>query len=316
MRARLTTLVVALGAGLTLAGKARPAGADPAGEAESVPVRIAYTEEIIRNTPESDFKAAIKVWSEALAEEMSVRAHAEVQVAPGASELARLVEARRIDFGCATTPEFLEIESRLDVDPIFSVARGGISTVDYVVLVRQESGYEQLSGLRGADVKLLASPHCSLALPWVEVLLARQGVSSAEAFFGRLSRAAKLPAVVLPVFFKQADACIVTRDGYQTMVDLNPQVGRELRVLAASSGLVPLLAFFRRDFRPYFRNDLIHSMLTLDESPAGRQIQNLMKGDAMVVIPPAALESTRALMREWSRRPARPGTASLGGIGR
>ncbi|MCK7505548.1 MAG: phosphate/phosphite/phosphonate ABC transporter substrate-binding protein [Desulfobacterales bacterium] len=37
--------------------------------------------------------------------------------------------------------------------------------------------------------------------------------------------------------FRQADACVVGRNSYETMVELNPQVGRELKVVASSHPL-------------------------------------------------------------------------------
>jgi phosphonate transport system substrate-binding protein len=141
-----------------------------------------------------------------------------------------------------------------------------------------------------------------MALPWLDLLLAEQGAGRAEIFMERITESTKLSAVVLPVFFGQADACLVTLGGFSTMAELNPQLERELRVLAKSQSLVPMVSFLRRDFTPSFRQELIEAICQLHMTASGRQILNLMQGDEVVVIPSPALESTRELMHRWMRQ--------------
>jgi ABC-type phosphate/phosphonate transport system substrate-binding protein len=302
MTARVPAAALALSALLALAGTTGAGEPAPARAPEAVPVRIVYTASIFRDLAEPDIRAAIKVYAEALAREMGVAAYSEAQVLQDGGGLAQLFEARKVEFGCTTFPEFLEIGDRLDADPIFAVNQGGAITVEYLVLVRRDSPCRRLADLRGAELRIFDSPRCSVAIPWLELELAREGIGAAAGFFKLIVPAAKLSAVVLPVFFGQAEACLVTRSGFQTMVELNPQVGRDLRVLAESPGVVPIVGFLRGSFDAYFRQDLIDAVTHLDRRTAGRQILNLMQGDGLVIAPAAALDGTRALMKEWSRR--------------
>ena len=73
----------------------------------------------------------------------------------------------------------------------------------------------------------------SLALAWLDIALFNDGCRPV-AEFCRVEQNKKLTKVVLPVFFRQNDACVVTRRGFKTMSELNPQVGQQLRVLASS----------------------------------------------------------------------------------
>ena len=50
------------------------------------------------------------------------------------------------------------------------------------------------------------------------------------------------------MFFRQADACIITRHGFDVMGELNPQVKRQLRVLAASKPMVANVVLFPARF--------------------------------------------------------------------
>jgi hypothetical protein len=63
----------------------------------------------------------------------------------------------------------------------------------------------------------------------------RSGLEPSADFAGLLSQNSKLAKAVPPVFFRQCPACVVTRNGFQTVCELNPQAGRQLKVIASMS---------------------------------------------------------------------------------
>jgi len=101
---------------------------------------------------------------------------------------------------------------------------------------------------------------------------------------------------VLPVFFHQADACLLTRAGFQTMNELNPQVGQQLKVLAASAALVPIVFCFRGNYASPDRDKLMDSIDRISETPAGRQTLMLFQSERLVKSPVAALDSACELL--------------------
>lgn len=314
MRAFCTALTLLA----ALAGAVRAGAAEPDHAPGTIPVRVSYTSSIFRDVAESDARAAIKAWTQIIARDRGIHTYAEAEVVPDVESLARQCEAGRVDFCSTTTPEFLRVESRLDAEPLFAPSRGGSAAVEYLLLVRRDSAFNRLGDLRHADILTYDNPRASLALPWLEVLLAEQGFGPAAGFLGRIEPAARLSAVILPVFFGRATACLVTRDGFDTMAELNPQVGRELRVVARSAVLVPMVSFLRRGFTPPFRQSLITSIATIHEQASGRQVLNLVQSDAIVLLAPTALDSARELMLRWQRRGrkagAQPGPARAGAV--
>lgn len=289
---------------LTTARAVRPESS-PGPPAGATHVRVAYTASVFSDIAESDARAAIKVWTEAAAREMSMPLAAEVQVVPDPERLVRLLDSGEADFAGMTTLEFLPLEPRLAPDPIFVVSRGGSARVEYLLLVRNDSGITRLADLGHAELMCLDSPLTSLALPWLDVRLAAEGRPPAADYFARVARATKLSAVILPVFFGRAKACLVTREGFKTMVELNPQLGRDLRILVESPGYVPMLSFLRRAYMPPFRQDLVDAILRMHRTAAGRQILTMVQGNAMELLPPEELDSARELLRAWRRRETR-----------
>lgn len=276
------------------------------------PVRVAYTSTVLQNVSEGDAKAAIRVWGEAIARELDVVAHAEVEIVPDAGTLRRLFQDGQADLGSMTAREFFEVESELDIDPLLAILRGGEPTVTYLLLVRDTGGPRSVGELRGRELRVLDTPQTELALPWLDTWLHDRGEGSVAETFGPVTTSSKLSAVVLPVFFGQATACLVPRDGFAAMTELNPQVGRDLRILIESPEYVPTVSFLRRGFTPTFRDDLIASILNFSASPTGRQVLNLLQSDGMIPISAAELQPTRDLVQTWSRQKAsaRPRTAT------
>ncbi len=84
---------------------------------------------------------------------------------------------------------------------------------------------------------------------WLDTFLVKQGLTRSKYFFTNIKEVDKVSQAVLPVFFKQADACLVSRSGFETMVELNPQIGEQLAIQATSPGFILGGVFFRRDFR-------------------------------------------------------------------
>jgi len=155
----------------------------------------------------------------------------------------------------------------------------------------------------------------SLATIWLDTLLLQKGLRRAAEFCGRATFVNKATKVALPVFFRQADACLMTRRSFETMAELNPQLGKQLRVLAASPEVVPSGFAFRADYHSPFREQILVEMTQLSESPAGQQILALTQADRIQERPLSCLDSALELLATHRRLCSgtnSPGTATGG----
>jgi phosphonate transport system substrate-binding protein len=115
---------------------------------------------------------------------------------------------------------------------------------------------------------------------------------------------------VLPVFFRQTDACLVDRQGFDTMCELNPQLGKQLRTLASSPRLITMVFCFRSAYSPPVKNEIVRAMEELYTTPAGQQILTVFQIDKMQIASDSDLDSARELLDAYeqlaavSRRPA------------
>jgi ABC-type phosphate/phosphonate transport system substrate-binding protein len=106
---------------------------------------------------------------------------------------------------------------------------------------------------------------------------------------------------VLPVFFKRADAACLARGSWETAVELNPQLGRDLRALAVSPKIIPIAIGFRRGCNANGRKMLLDSMLTISNSTAGQQISALYQARGFVARPTSVMKGTVEMVRKFQR---------------
>jgi phosphonate transport system substrate-binding protein len=136
-------------------------------------------------------------------------------------------------------------------------------------------------------------------LAWLEVLLGKERLGRAASFFAAVKVADKPQACILPLFFGSVDACVVDEISLNLAKEMNPQVGK-LKVLARSGPLIEgLIAMPAQQF-PYLK-ELLDSMLSLHQTPRGRQLLTVFRTDRLVPVQPGDLDSARDLWRDNSR---------------
>ena len=275
--------------------------ADNASSTNLEPIRFAFSSHMFTDVNENDARASVKAWTIALARERRVPMSTEPIVLTGAAQLKQSLLAATIDGAAVTTEEFLSLEPELQGTNLFMSAVGGRFTEEYLLLVRADSGISDLGGLHGRKIIFFDNPRSSLAPLWLDVILSEKNLGTCTDHFGQVLTAQKLAKVVLPVFFRQQDACLVTRRGFNTMCELNPQVRAQLRVLATSPELVPAVGFIRRGYVSPLREALMTALHGLEKSANGTQVLTLFQIEQMEESSATLLDSARELMAAHQR---------------
>jgi phosphonate transport system substrate-binding protein len=283
-------------AGVT--GAAAPGA--PAAGAER-PFKIAMTASMFTDVNESEARAAMKVWIMTVAKARGIPIDPELIVYSGTEAALRAVETDRIDGYGATLEEFSELSAHIAFDRIVVGTHTGSFQEKYVVLVREDSGWAELADLRGRDLLVLQNPRMSMAFVWLDTVLLEKGLGHAAAFFGQIEHQNKPSRVALPVFFRKTAACLMTLKSFAAMQELNPQLGKQLRVLAQSPDFVSSVFAFRADYRSAYREQLFQEMPHLHESPAGQQILTLLQSQRIDEQPLSCLDSSLALLAKHRR---------------
>lgn len=316
LRHQLHILAVAATAALA-AHAAGPNAAAPAAAGEAFPpFRFSFSTSLFKHLNENDAKAALKAYSQALLKEKGVEVSPEPMLLDGAAAIGEALRNRQVEIASLLTLEFLALEPALQPAHVIISMIQGQTCEEYLILVRRDGPAKAVADLKGRHLMLYDDARASLAPAWLEVL-AQQAheAGGATEFFGRIEPADKLSRIVLPVFFGQADACLATRRGFDTMMELNPQLGKSLVAVAVSPKLIPAVACFRPDYEPDKYRKVRDLLLDVRHYPAGKQLLNLFAADSLVEAPISCLDSTRELLQQSGRLPpAKAAAPAPGGV--
>jgi phosphonate transport system substrate-binding protein len=260
----------------------------------------------------NDARAAYKVWTSEVTRQAPLTiAEIVPEIFLPSEEIIRDIRQGTIEGFGITALEFLKIADLIEPESV--VLQDYLSDgTEYVLLTHRNGPIKKITDLRGAQVLMQLHRDMVLAPAWVGTLLAANNLPQAEHFLAALKSVDNLNQVVLPVFFHRADAACLARRNWETAVELNPQLGRDLSILAVSPKLIPELIAFRRGCSPEGREAMINTILKVASLSAGQQIAALYQSHGFVVKPASVMNGTLQMLYEFERASGQRGGARKG----
>jgi|WetSurMetagenome_2_1015567.scaffolds.fasta_scaffold95427_2 hypothetical protein len=296
--ARLAALVVASTA--VLVSQATPAVPQARAAHEGgVVFRIGFSAGMLEGLNRSDAKAAMDVWGSSIAVNKGIASGAATEFFETVHELGAAIKNGRVQLIGLRVDEYLALGGALG-KVFFGIHHDGLLG-EYVILVRQPDAAKGLSGLRGKQLVLLTGSRAGLAPAWLDTVTLQLAQVDAAGFFGSIQEVPKVSRAVLPVFFGQKDACVVPRAGFKTMVELNPQVGRDLVEAAVSPAVAPSFLVLVDSYQGHEREVVVDALLHLHENAKGQQLLNMFGHERLVEAPEGGLEPARRILAARER---------------
>lgn len=280
-----------------------------ASAATNPPFRLAFTTNMFTEVNEQDVRAALRVWIKTLVQERGISVDPNPQIYATSEDAAAAARRNQIDGIALTTPEYYHLTKEVKFDRFAVGIRHGQAGDEYVLLVREDSGLQEIEQLQGCSLNVLQNPRTSLSMTWLDTLLLQRRLKPAMDTCSHVNFFTKASRTCLPVFFRQADACLLTRDNFDTMGELNPQLGKQLRILASSPRLVADVFAFRTDYKSAFRDKILKELQHMSETASGRQILLLTQDERIEERPISCLQSALELLAAYQRLSERGLTA-------
>ncbi len=264
-------------------------------------LRVAISTDTLAGANVNDARAAYKVW---VNEITRLQPNSIAQMVPEiflpSDDMTRAIRQGTIECFGVTALEFVKVADLVDPDYLL-LQDYLVDGMEYVLLVHQKSSFKTVADLRGAQLLTHYHRDMVLAPVWLSTLLASNNLPQPEHFFGSQKQTDNLNQVVLPVFFRRADTACLARRNWETAVELNPQLGRDLRALAVSPRIVPIAIAFRRGCSAEGRKALIDSILKVSSITAGQQIVALYQSHGFIVRPTSVMNNTVEMIRHYER---------------
>ena len=263
--------------------------------------RLGFTNAMFVGINENDAKASIKALASTISSERGIPADPEPHLYDGTDDVAAALRQDQIDSVALTTGQYWLLRREFTFDGLLMAEQDGDPTETYLVIAHRATNFTALENLKNSRLEIVAGPRMSLAGVWLDVALARRGLAPSDKFFSRITTQVKASRVVLAVFFRQIDAGIVARRAFDTMVELNPQVAKQVRIVATSPAYVPACFAFSAAFPNPYKTHALHEFGLLHTSPAGQQLLTIFQSEKITERPESDLRSALDLLDEYAR---------------
>jgi phosphonate transport system substrate-binding protein len=272
-------------------------GAEPGSGVEPFTPVIGYSSSTFTYVVKENAQAAAKLWSNLVIKKK--KGIAETRIYNGCSDMEKDLVAGKVDLVVLRSNEYLELKNRALLEPLFISARGQELYDNFILLVRRESGIHSIKELRGKSFIQQAGNSSEIHRIWFETLMLKEGVHDQEHYFSSIKEVMSPSQALMPVFFKSADACILSRRSFEVMAELNPQLHKDLTVIAESRPLATGVIAVRKDYNNRHREMLKEVLETLDQDVQGRQLLTLFRMTSLVPYRQVYLQSMGEFLKEY-----------------
>lgn len=262
--------------------------------------QVGYSKNTFSEVNERDALAANYLLTKRLVKKTELNLAFEASIYYNLPDIENDVRSNNLDLVVLMPEEFVEISTHVSLDPILISLNDDQVFDEYVLLVAKAKNIQSLNDLHNRQIVLATGQGGKLPHIWLDVTLRKHQLPTADNF-ARIKSVSAVSKAVLPVFFGQADACLVTKRGYNTMAELNPQIGQNLQILASS----PRFAHKLVCINPFVKNGgnmgtLKDELSRLSDDAEGQQILKIFKTDDLAPFEPSYLESVRSLLKEYN----------------
>jgi ABC-type phosphate/phosphonate transport system substrate-binding protein len=280
-----------------------PARSD-AGDGLPKVFHVAFSARVFSDVDQSDAQIAMELWARELSRKIGIP-QARVTIFKDATEIAEQVRSGDIHMVILPAMEYISQRKKLNIVPAYVAENKSGRDMESLLIVRRDSGIKTPRDLKGKTLATLPAAKNEAGFVWLNALLGRETGRPASKYLGTIHTSPKPSQAVMGVFFRQFGGAVVTRGSYETCKVLNPQLERDLTVIAASKNLLSEITCLSTTLSPRLRQAVDSSVLTMHETSAGRQMVTLFQIDRVIPFRPDCLTGLEELLRERERLTSR-----------
>ncbi len=225
---------------------------------------------------------------------------AKLEIIPDVSTAANRIGQRHLHGIYISGIDYILLREMVATNPLYVASALTAAPVEsYIVLTAKEVDWRKLSTMDQRRLMVEHYHQWDIGRIWLETELDRMQLPKSEMFFTAIQAADKPARLVLPVFFGQAEACLVTESAYLTMVELNPQLGQKLRILMRSPGVIKSLFCVADYLDPHFIAETkkrVHSMHLTED---GQQLMMIFRLKRFFPFRPEDLTATERILNRY-----------------
>ncbi len=270
------------------------------------PLKVGFSSRVFPNVDQRDVRIAMELWTRELARGLGLRTQPQTIIFQRPSDLLEAVNNGDMTIVTLPATEYLQIRDRALMTPVIVESSNEGFSRRFLLIVRRDSGIRSLTDLRGKSILIPSSIRYSASHMWLDVLLLKAGLGERAPFF-RSVKESSASQSIMGVFFKKADAAIVSHAALETSKSLNTQVANQISIVAESKNLIGDVTCVPSSVDNKLKISIEYNALHLHETPTGKQMFTLFQIERTTLYKSAYMDGLMELIREWDRLSAKTG---------
>ncbi len=266
---------------------------------------VGISDQLLLDINLADAKATMQILLDKYLEGENINLKSNVTIANNIEALERKLINKEFDVINLLTTEYLKFKNRINLEPLLVQSFNGTGFFSFVLLVRKDSGIRDLNDLRDKDIKIFTNKKREYSIPviWLNYSLIKQKLPKIDNHFSRVTITENANMAVLPVFFNNASACIISSETFKLMNELNPQIGNELEIIKQSPEYLLSVSCSTPNIIESvdYVKMIVESSSNLKKTNSGRQLLAIFKRDKVIPFKKEFLKSIEELVSEHDR---------------
>ena len=251
-------------------------------------LNVGYSNASLSHVSKKDTMISMKLWIDEIMIDNPYTASFTFYNNP--TQMAADFNEEELDYAIAQALDFVKYFDKSKLTNAFSGGMRNRDDENLVIVVPFDADIESISKLENPIIAVQQNDN--LAKIYIETkIFPAKNI--------KLLKVKKRSAAILKLFFKKADLAIVLKKTFDFSKELNPQMGKKLKILEYSNLPAGVFGYFRKDFDKKAKDDVTKMAFNLINTPRGKQMMVIFQTNALVKIKVEDLKPIEKLYKEY-----------------
>ena len=265
-------------------------------------LRLGFTSGTLYDVDINDARAAQSIWLETVLKNVN-KTELDITVTSTLYDniqmAAQALKNNEVDVLICLPIEYLALPKTLNISPTFTSRTGTELGENYILVTHKKSAIQNLEQLQSVTLMMSQKGNNQISKLWLDTLLLQNNLPVSEAFFGTIKNVSKTTQAILPVFFKQADACLIPKTDLKIAQQLNPQLATDLHLLAQSPPFNRVIVCAQNNIYKNLADRLHLAIDIVNQTQQGKQLLTLFRVKQMIRFEETHLDNIKHLVQTY-----------------
>ncbi|MBN1552912.1 PhnD/SsuA/transferrin family substrate-binding protein [bacterium] len=188
------------------------------------------------------------------------------------------LKAKKLDLIAVLSEDLPELIEQHVVDPFLIEVEEGDIYENYILCTRKDRPGSGLKALSDKALTLSVWVESDLPTYWLDLLLNEKHLAPVHSFFSQIDRIKRPEQAIMRVFFRKSDACLVPKQTFLVLKEMNPQIAREMTIVEESPDFINGVICLNKSLTELDRRSLIEEKLVnMKRETGGEQMMDLFR---------------------------------------